>query len=288
MPEAAIPPWMQSNPLAGIPLFLQGYGQGAQAGESQRRGEERAYEAELQQAAQQERNEILREAKQIQAQEFAENLKLKQETAQRAAREAAVQLEGQQGLEKDLQSGMTFQEAFPRWATKILYKHPQSLTQVMRQLQPAKDMMPKEGFVGGRNVIYGAGGGWQFNEPPQTTRVDEGLPPGTYERGNRTFKVLEPKPEKPHLLQMQLDKAQAELAAFKADTGAMAEWNKKQIPAQEARVKYFQEAIRGAAPKTTTETKKQLTIEQAKEFLRQTGGDRDKARQLAKDAGYSF
>jgi hypothetical protein len=34
--------------------------------------------------------------------------------------------------------------------------------------------------------------------------------------------------------------------------------------------------------------KGKLTPDQAKDFLRQAGGDKDKARKLAKDAGYSF
>lgn len=141
MPELA--PWLQINPLAGVPMFLQGYGQGASVGESRRRSEERAYEADLQAAAQQERNEILREARQIQAKEFAENLKLKQEAAQRAAKMAAIRLEGQQGLERDLQSGMTFQQAFPRHAPKLLFEEPASMAQIFAQTQP-KQYAPSE------------------------------------------------------------------------------------------------------------------------------------------------
>lgn len=171
MPEASIPPWMQTNPLAGIPLYLQGYGQGAQVGESQRRAEARNYEAELQQAAAQERNEILREAKRIQAAEFAENLKLKQEQAQQAAREAAVQLEGQQGLEKDLQSGIPFQEAFPRWATKILYKHPQSLTQVLNQLTPRQSQYGEPTTVSLGGQQFGHIPGSATLEPIQQTAI---------------------------------------------------------------------------------------------------------------------
>jgi len=284
MPEAQIPPWMVSNPLAGIPFFLSGYGQGSQAGESRRRGEQYAYELELQQAAQQERNEILREAKQIQAQEFAESLKLKQDEAARAARTAAIRLEGQQGMEKDIQSGMGFEEAITRHASKLFHEEPQALSNLLRQLQPAKNIMPVDVTVGGRRLLVNpAQGSFQINEPSETTRVDEGLAPGTYARGKQLFKVAEPKPAKPHQLQKELDKQRAALAA--ARVGLAPEIA---VPPLEAAVASLEQSIAASEGIKAKESSKQLTVEQAKEFLKQASGDKAKARQLAKDAGYTF
>jgi hypothetical protein len=184
MPE--IPPWMNINPLQAVPFFLQGYGQGAQTGEAQRRAEQVSYEQSLQEAAQQERNALLREAKQIQAQEFAATLQLKQEQARQAAAEATIQLEGRQGLEKGMAAriaqGMSAPEAFrqelPLWAPKLLYKHPPALADVMRELQPAKNVIPQTTTLAGQQVIYNpAGGGFKvIEQTPQTGASVNAIP----------------------------------------------------------------------------------------------------------------
>jgi hypothetical protein len=70
-----------------------------------------------------------------------------------------------------------------------------------------------------------------------------------------------------------------EMAATKAERQTIAEALSKLTEPKS------QGAAAGAAP---TAAEKQLTADQAKQFLKQAGGDRTKARKLAKDAGYSF
>ncbi len=179
MPE--IPPWMNVSPLAPVPMYLQGFGQGAQIGESRRRAEMVAYEQQLQQQAQQERNEILREARQIQAQEFAQTLKLKQDEAARSARQAAEQLEGRRGFERDVQlrisQGMepaeAMRQSLPLHASKLFAGQEQSLAQVLGQMKP-KEYAPSELE---RSMQYALGQGFITKEEAPTLAREHFLGP---------------------------------------------------------------------------------------------------------------
>jgi hypothetical protein len=92
------------------------------------------HDAELAQQAQQ--NQLRREHQAMQAHQFEQSLRMRQQKAEQEASEAAIQMEGSRGLEKDLQAGVPLEQAFPKHAAKLLYKHPERIGSAIKGVTP--------------------------------------------------------------------------------------------------------------------------------------------------------
>lgn len=215
-----IPPWLESNPAAPAHAFLQAFGQGAQVGESNRRADQADIEssrradqsaAELEFRRQQEErvNRLKETAQQIQLAEFGQNLRLKQEAADRAAKTAAIQLEGATGLQADLDAGMTIDKAFPKWATKILAAHPQSIGTSIKALQPPPNPTWNEPGA------FGEGSPGVFTTPgraptvPPASAMDEDFDPYLQDLG-RGVTVVHTGPRRTQVIDKPLPKGRME------------------------------------------------------------------------------
>jgi len=131
-----IPPWLQINPVEPVSRLLEGYRAGLSASEAQTAAAQRAQSMAIAQEQAAENARLRQEQHQLDVQRFGLELKLKEQQAEREAQEAAMQLEGQKGLEKDLSQGIPLQQAFVKWAPKLLYRHPERLAQSIHDLSP--------------------------------------------------------------------------------------------------------------------------------------------------------
>jgi hypothetical protein len=160
-----LPPWLQIDPIAPARIKLQANAQRNAAAAAERNAQlqqqrleveqqmqanaiaaqERAgarrsevmrqtHDAELAQQAQQ--NQLRREHQAMQARQFEQNLRMRQQKAEQEASEAAIQMEGSRGLEKDLQAGVPLEQAFPKHAAKLLYKHPERIGSAIKGVTP--------------------------------------------------------------------------------------------------------------------------------------------------------
>lgn len=151
---ATIPPWLNINPLEPARFYLQAFRQGSEIGQANRRNEvaEAEFSANRADAAtretarqeefafrqrQAERAAALQEkAREIQIAQAERALQLKEEQATREAEIARYQLEGTRGLMQDIEEGIPIQEAFPRWAPKLLVRHPEAIGREYKAMQP--------------------------------------------------------------------------------------------------------------------------------------------------------
>lgn len=305
-----IPPWLNSNPAAPAENYLRAYGQGAQIGEANRRGEQTDTELNLRASAQEfqqqqeERMSKLREtAQQIQLAEFGQNLQLKKIAAERQQKIAALQLEGQQGLQDDLDSGMTLEEAFPKWAPKLLASHPEAIGREAKALRPNQPpiFMPGTDETGPAHWESEGANGTHITVPPYGGDGEDpnevvnynGIPfvrnkrTGHVERLDRTSApnasaiartragILQ------HLLQSSADPDER-AALTKELQGINADLQQMTTPAAKGGIAIPPPAEAPAA------AEKSLSREQALFFLKLAQGDKEKARELAKKAGYTF
>jgi len=159
-----IPPWLNIDPVAPVGRLLEGYRAGLSASEAQTAAAQRAQSMAFAQAQASENARLRQEQHQLDVQRFGLELRLKEQQAEQAAQEAAIQLEGQQGLQKELAQGVPIQEAFVKWAPKLLYKHPERIAQAYRAFQtPAA---PQPGWTpSGQEYMVDARGGLRF--PPR-------------------------------------------------------------------------------------------------------------------------
>jgi hypothetical protein len=116
---ASIPPWISRiDPIAPVPMFLQGYGQGASVGTSRRVGEQQAAEFAQRQAFLQAQaaleNELRREIADQRAAEFTANLRIEQQKAERESANAAEQALAMRQYKADIQAGMSEAQAAAR------------------------------------------------------------------------------------------------------------------------------------------------------------------------------
>lgn len=116
---ASIPPWISRiDPIAPVPMFLQGYGQGASVGTSRRVGEQQAAEFAQRQAFLQAQaaleNELRREIADQRAAEFTANLRIEQQKAEHESANAAEQALAMRQYKADIQAGMSEAQAAAR------------------------------------------------------------------------------------------------------------------------------------------------------------------------------
>jgi hypothetical protein len=137
-----IPPWLNIDPVAPVGRLLEGYRAGLSASEAQTAAAQRAQQMAFAQQQAAEASRIRQEQHQLDVQRFGLELRLKEQQAEQAAQEAAIQLEGQQGLQKELAQGVPIQQAFVKWAPKLLYKHPERLAQAIQAMTPPGTPQP--------------------------------------------------------------------------------------------------------------------------------------------------
>lgn len=197
-----IPPWLQVDPLGLARIKLAANAQRNQAAAAERQAQiqqqriEAEQEMQAQQIAAQERaaarraqvlretrdkelaqqafnNQIRREHQAQQAKQFSESLKLRQQQAEREAQAASIQMEGSRGLQKDLESGVSLEEAFPKHAPKLLYRHPERIGSAIKAVTPPG--APQPGWTpSGQEYMTDARGGVHF--PPRTAAGAAGGP----------------------------------------------------------------------------------------------------------------
>lgn len=98
-----------------------------------------------------------------QASQFQQTIQMRQQAAERAAAESAIQAEGSRGLQADLDQGIPLEQALPKHAGKLFYKHPERLVPAMRAVTPPGE--PRFGKTpGGAEYVQDPRGGVHF--PP--------------------------------------------------------------------------------------------------------------------------
>ncbi len=175
-----IPPWLNLNITQAPATYLQGYGQGASAGSAATSAVQRDEALAAQREQAEALNDIRRQEMQLKADEFGLQLKERQKKAEREAQDAAIQLEGQQQYQKDIDAGMDPIKALAKNAGKMLHNHPQNVAQALRLGQT-----PQPGWTpGGREFMTTPGGGVHF--PPGATAREpftpdmSHVPPGSH------------------------------------------------------------------------------------------------------------
>lgn len=168
----AIPPWLNIDPIAPARIKLAANAQRNSAAAAERAAQLQAQRIEAEQqmqanqiaaqeraaarrqevlkqtqdqelAMQAEQNQLRRERQAQQAQQFQQQLQLKEKAAEQAAQEASIQMEGSRGLQKDLEAGIPLEKAFPKHASKLLYKHPERIPSAMKALQQPGALGPE-------------------------------------------------------------------------------------------------------------------------------------------------
>ncbi len=154
MASIELPEWLRINPTEHANKLIAGYGQGRAAGAGRLSAEEheidREYDATQRAealAAQREQAAAMmayrQQAQEEQSRQFDERQRMRQRQAEIAAQEASIQLEGQRGFDQDFQSlieqGLSptqaMSQAFPRHASKMLYKNQWRIPDAMQHSQ---------------------------------------------------------------------------------------------------------------------------------------------------------
>lgn len=203
-----IPPWLNIDPLAPAKIRLQANAQRQHAAAQERANQlqeeemqlrreqatahdaaqeriaqrhsqvlQQTHDDELARAAAQ--MQIQRERQAMQAQQFQENLRLKQEAAEREAKLAADQMQGMRAVKKGLEEGQPLQKLISENAPLLFAKHPERIpSAVPRGITGPADytahqLKDEAGNPLGINVIPGAHGA--IKTLPRTEMTPEGL-----------------------------------------------------------------------------------------------------------------
>ena len=303
---ATIPPWLNIDPVAPVGRLLEGFRTGLSAGEARTSAAQRAQSMAIAQQQAAENARIREEENLRQAQQFELQFRLKEKEAERQAQEAATQLEGMQTLEKRLAAGEPFAQVWAEVAPKVLYRHPERIPQAMQAVAGPQFGTTPEG------IPYGIGRSGGISYPP-ASYMRQGFTPQvqTIGEGANAVRAMETSPGqwRPVSEQREISKAGAarlqylnrrestlvrNLEGLSEDEAAQDPSYKKTVDEIDDIRTERDSIIYGTwTPKepnapTTPTAKQKLTVDQAKEFLRQAGGDKEKARQLARDAGFEF
>lgn len=121
---------------------------------------EQTKDAELAQQAQ--ALQMRREVHAQQARQFQQQLRLKQQAAERQVEEATTQMEGSRQFQKDLEGGMPVNEAVAKNGPKLFYRKPGPLISALKATTPPA--APQFGTSpGGAEYVTGPGGRVQFS-----------------------------------------------------------------------------------------------------------------------------
>lgn len=185
--------------------------------------------------------------------------------------ERAIQFEGKQEYQQLVEGGATPDEALRRTAHKLYFNKPDKFVSAVK---PA--FTPSMTDVKGGRFAQLGPNRYQFlpERAPRMPQADvdqRKILSSEMDDLRRQVRVMEKPSEK--MMDKDADKKIAELSRRIADT--------------EGKYKYLGTNYLNPQPMPEA-SKKDLTREAAQEFLKQANGDKEKARKLARDAGYSF
>lgn len=182
------------------------------------------------------------------------------------AEEQAMKFAGQQEYQQLISGGATPEEALRRTAHKIFYNSPAGLTSAIRATRPQEEFVPKVTPIeGGRTIQLGP---QRFQYEPDRAPV---MPPEVKAQQD--------------ILKGRLRALQTGPMGPFADKAAVADLERQIV---EGSTNWMSRPnIPASAPISPTAARN-LTRELAADFLKQAKGDKAKARQMARDAGYSF
>lgn len=214
--------------------------------------------------------------------------------------EAATRYQGQRGYMRDLQSGMNAAQAFAKWGPMLFHQAtgiPEAIdrsvpTPIMPQ-QMIQNRLNQQKFEASQasakakadaGMVRSVGGGLYRVKP-------EGQPEVLIAPKEKPLESPETKAELSDAYK-QLDEARKDMAKLVATPAVPAKQAKQHQAAMDDATMRMGDARKTIARiqgnKPATPQPKVLTKEIAAEFKKQAGGDLEKARELARDAGYSF
>lgn len=183
--------------------------------------------------------------------------------AQIAAETDAMRARGQHEFSQLINGGATPEEAYRRTAHLLNYNNPQALALGLSR-------------VPGADTPFS----------PVMERVEGGRVLRTSPRGAEF--IRDQVPSMPQHIRDQRRMLEGEIRAIESDDFGLKD--KSRLPIlksqyMELGTNWMNQPVPGIAP---VEDVKPLTPELARRFLREAGGDKEKARKLARDAGFSF
>jgi hypothetical protein len=184
-----LPPWLNIDPVAPVGRLLEGYRAGLSASEAQTAAAQRAQQMAIAQAQAAENSRIRQEQNALEAKQFEMQFRLKEQEAQRAAQEAAIQLEGMNELQRRTAGGEPFAQVWAEIAPKILYRHPERIPQAMQAVAPPQFGTTPEG------IPYGMGRSGGISYVP-AAYMRQGFTPQihTFGEGPDTVRAIETSP----------------------------------------------------------------------------------------------
>lgn len=178
-----IPPWLNIDPLAPVANYLQGYRTGVSERESETAANLRAQQMFLaaQEAAQM--AQLRQQQQELDAAQFNARLRLDEQKAEREAKAAAQQMEGQLGIQADLAAGVAWPQALAKWAPKLFAGEPAALARSMGDIVPPQPPTFGTTPEGARYMQSPTGGTTLV--PPSYSRGP--FEPRVIEKGGRTL-----------------------------------------------------------------------------------------------------
>lgn len=215
--------------------------------------------------------------------------------------EAATRFQGQRGYMRDLQNGMNAAQAFAKWGPMLFHQAtgipeaidrsvptpitPQQMIQNRLNQQKFEAAQTAAKAKADAGMVRSVGGGLYRVKP-------EGQPETLIAPKEKEVASPETKAELTDAYK-QLDEARKDMAKLVATPVPKKQEKQHQQAMDDATMrmgdarKTIAKLAAGNKPTSPT-APKVLTKELAAEFKKQAGGDLEKARKLARDAGYSF
>lgn len=179
-----IPPWIAAiDPVAPVGRFLEGYRSGLQAGEAQSSQALRAQQIALAAQEAMQMAELRQRQQDLDAAQFNARLRLDEQKAEREAKAAAQQMEGQLGIQADLAAGVAWPQALAKWAPKLFAGEPAALARSMGDIVPPQPPTFGTTPEGARYMQSPTGGTTLV--PPSYSRGP--FEPRVIEKGGRTL-----------------------------------------------------------------------------------------------------
>lgn len=300
----SIPPWLNVGPLDPVQFYSQGiqFGQRAAAERNQNIMQSAQLAAQATESAARDRRAD--QAAAADAVQFAASLAERKKQNELAAREAALQYEGMVGFERDVADGIAPEQAILR-NPGMFRRNMTAMASAYKALTPEPAFKPRIMDIDGVRVMQTGPKSYRplpaekeavegpiAAEPITTPKGDVlgygvrgasgGVHPLRQDRGDMTPY------QRAQILKAELTAALQEREGFDANSQ-----DYKAVSADITALRRELGALRKAGVADTdipapSPSKAALTKEKAMEFLQQAGGNKEKARQLARDAGYEW
>jgi len=202
-------------------------------------------------------------------------------------REMAIREAGLRKYEQGIQSGMTPQESYRLNAAEINFNHPGSMAAAMKAAQGTSEFEPRVVTLpDGTKVLQTGPNRSSLIKPPKVAPPPDvtANQKSIQEQIAVTMRDIAKNKEVMNRSGVDDDtKARAARAAFIASQQLADLQNKRQIGSTN-----WMQAIPPAPTAAPTAAPKQIDSETARALLAEAGGDKQKARELARQRGYSF